>query len=315
MLTIAFVGSRYSPVIDALAIRGGLQLMAIPSAPPNHGLRGAIRRLKGDIDASWAERRNIRYFDLSHDNQNELAQLIVDSGIDVLVSHNAPFLESAVLNAAKFESLNIHSSKLPAYRGGNPLLWQVVDGVSHSAISIHRMTEVFDFGDIISQSNFVISEHDSRSDLKQKAGIIASRAIVAVIKDLEQGAAISVTPQPEKSPTPPSNSRRRAAVNSIFQWDEASSALLYRFIRYLDFWPFEIAQPTGWRRLFAYRALKPLPMRTDRPVGLSPKGLNMVYQSTLGAVELAPKLSPIKIIRHLKDGRRRKSGKLQNDYL
>ncbi len=49
-------------------------------------------------------------------------------------------------------ALNLHPSLLPAYRGPEPLFWQFRAGEQATGVTVHRMTEALDAGDIVAQA-------------------------------------------------------------------------------------------------------------------------------------------------------------------
>lgn len=57
----------------------------------------------------------------------------------------------------KFNSLMLHPSPLPKYRGGSPIQNQIINGEKLSAISIFKMSEKIDEGDIYIQYPFSLS--------------------------------------------------------------------------------------------------------------------------------------------------------------
>lgn len=48
---------------------------------------------------------------------------------------------------------NIHFSLLPAYRGADPVFWQIKNGEQTGGISIHRVDENFDSGEVVLQQS------------------------------------------------------------------------------------------------------------------------------------------------------------------
>lgn len=82
----------------------------------------------------------------------------------ILVSCYGRKLPLSLLSIARIGSFNIHPSILPSYRGPIPLFWQFRDGVDEFGVTIHRMDEQFDTGNIISQKKIKI--HDGLSVLK-----------------------------------------------------------------------------------------------------------------------------------------------------
>lgn len=72
----------------------------------------------------------------------------------------------------KADIYNIHYSKLPYYRGRHPTFWATVESEKELGISIHKVSEKYDEGDIISQRTvpyyFWMSEEDIFNDLTEK---------------------------------------------------------------------------------------------------------------------------------------------------
>ena len=50
-------------------------------------------------------------------------------------------------------TINLHGGPLPAYRGGSPLNWQIINQEKEIGISIIKIDEGIDTGDIIEEKN------------------------------------------------------------------------------------------------------------------------------------------------------------------
>jgi methionyl-tRNA formyltransferase len=61
--------------------------------------------------------------------------------------------------------LNLHPSLLPAYRGPDPLFWQLRRGESHTGISLHHVSQTLDAGDIVAQQAVPLPDGASREQL------------------------------------------------------------------------------------------------------------------------------------------------------
>lgn len=61
-------------------------------------------------------------------------------------------LPAAVFEQPKIAAVNLHPSLLPAYRGPQPLFWQLRNGEMKMGITLHLISEELDAGDIIIQS-------------------------------------------------------------------------------------------------------------------------------------------------------------------
>ena len=62
------------------------------------------------------------------------------------------FVEKNFIN--KYNSIMLHPSPLPKYRGGSPIQNQIINGESVSAVTLFKMTENLDDGDIYFQEKF-----------------------------------------------------------------------------------------------------------------------------------------------------------------
>ncbi|MDX1756595.1 MAG: formyltransferase family protein [Marinobacter sp.] len=321
-LRVAYISASYSPIVEALHKQANLTLIVGTTPRPEKSrhplalLRRFLAYCRGFRSlADWADKQNLPYRQFSRDHQRELADEIQDQRIDVLVSYAAPILADDLLHAPAKEALNIHPSRLPDYRGGNPILWQIIAGEQASAVTIHRLTNQLDQGDILAQVPYAISPGDSRDSIVRTVHQTASTAIVGLLQDIGAGRTPEPRAQPSHSDTPVAYNRTREQLESLIPWQQASSDLLFRVVGYLDHWPFEIAVPSGWRSLLPYRASRPLSPSDDRPAGLSANLLALVYQSSGGAVELRPRLTPIAVLRHLLMLRRLRRGSLKYQYL
>jgi methionyl-tRNA formyltransferase len=67
----------------------------------------------------------------------------------VIVACLATILDAAVLSHAPRRFFNVHPSALPRHRGPSPVFWQLRDHARAGAVSVHRMTEQIDAGDVV----------------------------------------------------------------------------------------------------------------------------------------------------------------------
>ena len=77
---------------------------------------------------------------------------------DILVSDRSRYIIPLnVIEMFNGMVCNLHPSFLPYNRGDQPLLWATVEGTPHG-VTIHKVNERFDEGNIISQSRFTLSD-------------------------------------------------------------------------------------------------------------------------------------------------------------
>ena len=77
-------------------------------------------------------------------------------------------LSDDILNLAPKGAFNLHGSLLPKYRGRAPLNWVLVNGEKETGVTLHRMTNRADAGDIVAQQTVAIADSDVALSLHRK---------------------------------------------------------------------------------------------------------------------------------------------------
>jgi methionyl-tRNA formyltransferase len=103
----------------------------------------------------------------------------------ILVSCYARRLSLSTLSIARKGSFNVHPSLLPAFRGPNPLFWQFRQGVHDFGITIHRITEEFDAGNIVAQKTVNIEDGIYKNEATTILANVASDLILNMLDDIE----------------------------------------------------------------------------------------------------------------------------------
>lgn len=124
--------------------------------PDDAWLSKAVSRVVDEVSShpslpGWCKKNSVPYMDYA-DSAN-FKDRIAALQPDVLIVHVASKISSEVLDKFRYGGINIHPSWLPAYRGASPLVWQAIDRVEELSISIHKMTERFDEGEILLQGS------------------------------------------------------------------------------------------------------------------------------------------------------------------
>lgn len=83
--------------------------------------------------------------------------------------------------------IGIHSSLLPKYRGGAPLVWAMINGEKEAGLSLFYFDDGVDNGDIIDQQSFSIEPEETIRHVLQKVERIALSMIVENIAKIQSG--------------------------------------------------------------------------------------------------------------------------------
>jgi methionyl-tRNA formyltransferase len=71
----------------------------------------------------------------------------------VLAAFGPPFLPSWLLSFPKYGCVNLRPSLLPKYRGASPIAFAILNNEKETGVSIMRMSEKIDQGDILGNIN------------------------------------------------------------------------------------------------------------------------------------------------------------------
>jgi len=118
-----------------------------------------------------------------------------NADINVVVAYGK-ILPKAVLESAKYGSVNVHASLLPKYRGAAPIQWAVLNGDSETGVCVMQMDEGLDTGDVILVKKTDIGENETSAQLFDRLSEIGANALVEALSLIEKGEA-TYTPQPE----------------------------------------------------------------------------------------------------------------------
>jgi glycosyltransferase involved in cell wall biosynthesis/folate-dependent phosphoribosylglycinamide formyltransferase PurN len=110
---------------------------------------------------------------------------------DVILSVATPqIFKQQLLNVPKWGCVNIHSAKLPKYRGMMPNFWAMYHGDPTAGITVHLMDAQIDRGKIILQGEIPIYPNESLDSLirrsKRAAADLAIRALEQIRDDTVQ---------------------------------------------------------------------------------------------------------------------------------
>lgn len=131
-------------------------------------------------------------------NASEFIEFVENEGIDLVVSVSATQIFSKELLAApRQECINIHSSPLPEYRGMMPNFWQMYHDEDYSVLTIHRMAEEVDKGEIIYQRKTEIKPDMTLEELVCEVKVNAARALWKVLEQYVSGK-VEYTPVPDE---------------------------------------------------------------------------------------------------------------------
>jgi len=132
-------------------------------------------------------------------NEAKFIQTLKDLQPDLfVVSAYGKILSQEILDIPMIMPINIHGSLLPKYRGAAPINWSIINGETQTGITLIKMNESMDAGEIISQSSLEIIDSDTGVTLREKLSRLGAETLIQTIKKIQQKEDISLTPQDER---------------------------------------------------------------------------------------------------------------------
>ena len=98
-------------------------------------------------------------------NSKKFKNWIRSTEPDFIVSSNSLIFDSELIKIPEIQCLNRHSALLPTNKGILPIFRSIELNHSFMGVTIHKMTEMIDAGDIVSQFAFPIYKNDSLQNL------------------------------------------------------------------------------------------------------------------------------------------------------
>lgn len=118
----------------------------------------------------------------------------------IVVAAYGKILPEEVLDIPPYGCLNVHASLLPAYRGAAPINWAIFNQDKETGVTIMRMNEGMDTGDMISKSIIEIQPDDDAPALFLKLAVSGCELLLNTIPQWVDGS-LKAEPQDEADAT------------------------------------------------------------------------------------------------------------------
>ena len=141
-------------------------------------------------------------------------------------------LKKKVLDIPKIDALNVHASLLPKYRGAAPINWAILNGEEETGVTIMKIDEGLDTGDIISSVSTPIDDADDAITVHDRLSRLGGELIVSTLVDIVNNRA-KYTPQKNEIST---YAPMLYKDNGRIDWNKPSKDI-FNQVRGLKPWP------------------------------------------------------------------------------
>ena len=199
MRFIYFGSSQFSKVVlEELFLKGCKPALVVskPDKPKGRGLR-----LSPTEVSEFAKNKKIPFIKPSSLKIGEVKGILSKEKADffVVADYGEIIPKDLLVLPSKF-ALCIHPSLLPRYRGASPIEKALINGDKISGLTIFRMNERVDAGDIILQKTITVSYDDDFFSLSERLAKVGALLVIETIKNIKNKD-YSLKPQDEKLAT------------------------------------------------------------------------------------------------------------------
>ena len=219
---IIFMGTPDFAVksLDSL-LKKNLNISCVVTSPDKRSGRG-LKIGESEVKR-YSELNNIRL--LQPDNLSDPSFINQIKKINPVLIVVVAFkkLPSILYEIPKYGTINLHASLLPNYRGAAPINWCLINNETYTGVSIIKINEKIDYGDILMQKKVLIDKNDDFETLKDKLSVIGSRilykTIVLILKNQIQGKKQVISKNDKLAP-------KLNTKNTRIDWDDSIDLII-----------------------------------------------------------------------------------------
>lgn len=157
----------------------------------------------------------------------------LNADLGVVTSYSEKF-PPELLKTTKDGFVNAHPSLLPEYRGANPYSHVILNGETTTGVTLHRMDENFDTGNILLQYPVEIMQNETMGTLFNKLNRLSGELLIQLILTYEtQGLPEGIKQSDLKKPTNSSPKIQPDSKDTAIYWNKTAQEI-ERFIRGLN---------------------------------------------------------------------------------
>lgn len=194
-LNLVFCGTPQFavPTLDKLVDAGhSIRLVLTqPDRPKGRGLELVASPVKQTAlrhDLPIYQPEKIKTNEALHDR---LREIVPDA---IIVVGYGRIIPKWMLDLPQHGNINLHASLLPKHRGAAPIQWAIARGEKITGVTVMRIDEGLDTGDLLSQEELAIEDDDTTETIAPRLAAIGADLMVETLRALQAG---TVTPRPQ----------------------------------------------------------------------------------------------------------------------
>ena len=156
----------------------------------------------------------------------------IDFNVMIVAAYGL-IIPQSILDLPSFGCFNIHASLLPRWRGAAPIHRAILMGDEVTGVTIMRVVQKLDAGDMIKKTEIQISEKDTTEKLTKTLAALGAHLMTEVMDELMSKGSLQSTAQDEASVT---YAEKVTKEESTINWQD-TSLVIARKIRAFNSFP------------------------------------------------------------------------------
>lgn len=198
-MRVLFMGTPEFAIPCIQAVYDKHEVVAVVTRTDKPNRRG--NKIEFSPVKKFAEEKGIPVF--QPENMNDPAFITEIEKLKPDISAVVAFgmmIPDAVINLPPKNTINVHGSLLPKYRGAAPMQYSILNGDETAGVTVMYVTSKLDSGDIILSESLSVGENETLGELSKRLADLGAEALIKAMDEIESGC-VRRTPQDEASAT------------------------------------------------------------------------------------------------------------------
>ena len=226
-------------VLEKLFDSGQLEFSLLVTTPVKRSGRG--RRKQENPILNFGKEKGIPVIAPEKLGDEDILSRLSQAQADIfLVVSYGKMIPNSVLGLPRVMPINLHPSLLPKWRGASPIQSALSNGEKITGVSVIKITEQLDAGEIVFQESFEVGEDVDFFELEKRCIDIGVELILQSIKSLLEGS-VKLRAQDEERA---SYSKKINKTDGEIKWS-SSAEDIHNQVRAFRDWPIATTEFNG----------------------------------------------------------------------
>jgi methionyl-tRNA formyltransferase len=180
-------------------------------------------------------------------------------------------------------AINLHGSLLPAYRGAAPIHWAIINGESHTGVTVIGLAQRMDAGTIYAHASTPIDPRETAGELHDRLALLGPESVLTTLERHETGTLVGRPQDPALVSRAPKLTKSDGTVG----FDQPAPAVRCR-IHGLTPWPGCTVDLAGGRLRIHRVEEVPTPDPNAEPGRLLDDGIVACHPGAVRILEVQP---------------------------